>query len=344
MQGKLDLELFCGISTALLLSMGLNMRSDTVASVKVPALRSLYFVDAIHGWITGRSGIFWTVDGGKSWKKQATTSSRLRRADPVAWDLGYLAWADRTRAIVLDEEGATFLNASTGERRLIVLPGLVNSRIDALNFTDEQHGWAISFGTIYRTGNAGKSWQELEKSLFVAAHSLFLRSAHEIWIGGENTVYHSRDSGRHWASCELPTDSKAGIQVECIRFFGPRNGWACGFGPEAFVTEDGGDSWSRRTLPGSRFPVSRGVSFIDKTEGWIVGSRDSDGNKREGLVLYTSDGGLYWQSQKYDSKEGLIDVQALPNGKAWMIGEDGTAFSTNDHGRNWILRTLGNNP
>ena len=62
---------------------------------------------------------------------------------------------------------------------------------------------------------------------------------------------------------------------------------------------------------------------------------DSVEEKFEGIVLHTTDGGRHWDWKPVDLAESLLDVQALPDGKAWAVGEHGTVIRTLDGGKHW---------
>ena len=79
------------------------------------------------------------------------------------------------------------------------------------------------------------------------------------------------------------------------------------------------------------------ISFANENEGWAVGEycADSVEEKFEGIVLHTTDGGRHWDWKPVDLAESLLDVQALPDGKAWAVGEHGTVIRTLDGGKHW---------
>lgn len=84
------------------------------------------------------------------------------------------------------------------------------------------------------------------------------------------------------------------------------------------------------------------VFFVDKNNGWIVGSAFGD----ERLILHTSDGGRTWQRQSKKSKwtqflyanRGVHFVDAQ-NG--WIVGDKGIIFHTSTGGLVWLKQESG---
>ncbi len=65
------------------------------------------------------------------------------------------------------------------------------------------------------------------------------------------SLVRTNDGARTWLGIPGPDTHAASEQsggVAKVRFADPDNGWA--FGPELWVTHDGGTRWSHPTLPG----------------------------------------------------------------------------------------------
>ena len=80
---------------------------------------------------------------------------------------------------------------------------------------------------------------------------------------------------------------------------------------------DGGISWQvvDYMQVATEDPIYFDVSFLDTTEGWVVGS--------DGWIRHTTDGGATWQDFYHPSGMSLRSVAAAAPGVAYIGGEFG---------------------
>jgi photosystem II stability/assembly factor-like uncharacterized protein len=135
------------------------------------------------------------------------------------------------------------------------------------------------------------------------------------------------------------SDGERATGLRSIFFIDSMRGWVCGPSGNIFHTTNGGKDWQRQKTPfAENLPLGlNAISFANSSEGWAVGQYCADyvEDRFQGIVLHTTDGGSHWDWQWIDLKQSLLDVQALPNGKAWAVGEKGAVIRTVDHGRHW---------
>jgi len=108
---------------------------------------------------------------------------------------------------------------------------------------------------------------------------------------------------------------------------------AAGYHGSVYLTEDGGETWSKGATDTQRLLYS--VSMGDSLHGWAVG--------QSGTILRTTDGGRTWTSQsnpKVDEGSHLFGLHAIDADTAWAVGEWGTRIKTNDGGRTWVDRSI----
>jgi photosystem II stability/assembly factor-like uncharacterized protein len=107
------------------------------------------------------------------------------------------------------------------------------------------------------------------------------------------------------------------------------------FFPLLYKTSDGGASWNKITIPTiSKNEVFNDVTMIDKMNIWVCSSG----------ILYSSDGGINWEVQFYDSTKTIsivyIKMLDLNNGIAMGNAKDSKLpaiiLKTIDGGKNWI--------
>lgn len=70
------------------------------------------------------------------------------------------------------------------------------------------------------------------------------------------------------------------------------------------------------------------VWFFDASKGIVVG--------REGVILYTTDGGNSWHTQNSGTKNSLTGICFSDSLHGWIAGWNGTILYTNNGGKTWI--------
>jgi photosystem II stability/assembly factor-like uncharacterized protein len=103
---------------------------------------------------------------------------------------------------------------------------------------------------------------------------------------------------------------------------------AAGYWGSIYVTEDGGQTWSRSNTGTNRLIYD--ISVEKSGKGWAVG--------QVGTVLRTEDGGKTWTPQanpKEQEGSHLFGVHAVDGHTAWIVGEWGTRVFTSDGGKTW---------
>jgi photosystem II stability/assembly factor-like uncharacterized protein len=328
-------------------------KGQEIVTIRRPLLRSIRFVDRLHGWSAGYNGVFYTSDGGNRWRRlPVSLGSVLRFTTTTAVrDLGSIVWADRDKSIIRNDRGLALGTVGAARWSAMVIPIDLLVGMNEIDFVDRTHGFAS--GTllhyVYRTNDGGVSWERLETPADDILEGLFVMSASELWVVGvEGIVLHTTDSGRSWSNMILSNENgEPATGLRSIWFIDHQRGWVCGPSGSIFHTANGGKDWQRQKTPFvENIPVALNVvSFANENEGWAVGEycADSVEEKFEGIVLHTTDGGRHWDWQPIDLAESLLDVQALPNGRVWAVSEQGTVIRTVDRGKHWRAVKFGPN-
>lgn len=324
-------------ATLLLPCYSMHPTRDTV-TIKKPIFRSVRFVDDMHDWVAGYKGIFYTNDGGKNWQKQPIIigSITLYTSTAAVRNTGWIAWANKELAIIRTDTGLATGKANSTSWQKIAIPSQILERLNAIAFANKNDGWGAGSDVVYRTRNGGYTWENVKSPASTIVKGLFVLSPTEAWMTGESTtLLHTLDDGLTFHDQKLHSNSTADLLF--ITFVTPNYGWACGTDGLIYHTSNGGIQWKQQPTSFSKGAYFSSLSFVNQKEGWAVGSKyidvDSKGNElHEGIVLYTSDSGSNWLSLKNNIKDSLLDIQALPNGKAWVVGINGTVMNISSNG------------
>jgi photosystem II stability/assembly factor-like uncharacterized protein len=169
-------------------------------------------------------------------------------------------------------------------------------------------GWALTNNALYRSDDAGDSWQDITPPATEAR-----------WIG--DVFFLNESLG--WV--ESSTGQTQEVEEE------PR--------VEIFRTLDGGQTWIPSILPDQR-SLSSGttptyLNFADEMHGWLALSGESNANFSYGELFKTTDGGLTWTRLPDPPAGAPVHFVSATNG--WMAGGPAgdELYATSDGGQSW---------
>ncbi len=253
---------------------------------QAPSAPALAFADVAHGWLGGRSGIYSTANGGRSWRRQTTHPGEA------------LAVVDKTHAWAIVDRGR--LLRTTDGRRWANLGVL---RLDAISFADARRGFALERdGILLRTSDGGDSWRPVSGTPH--AQALCFADPRAGWLAQGGTVYATANAGRSWRATRLKHTAQGlplpqlgcrGTDVWAVLHEGAGAGTE---GYEVWRSLDRGRSWRKvlaspwqRRLPAiSNF--SGPVAVLGRGAAVLAGSCAPCGGRGTITVVSTRDGGL----------------------------------------------------
>jgi photosystem II stability/assembly factor-like uncharacterized protein len=260
-----------------------------------------------------------------------------------------------------------FLSAVTFSQELeVILQNPVSeNNFRGLWVVDENVVWASGTkGTIIKTTNGGKSWQNLpikgfEDKDFRDIVAFDEKRAFVINAGSPAYILKTTDGGNNWQIVYQDTSKNAFLND--IGFFGEKIGFVFGDPDnEANFTllksEDGGNTWTNigKNLPKAQkneagFAASGTIMrFREPSHIWI-----GTGGGEKARILLSTDLGNTWQSVEVPilsgkASQGIFSVvfQDLKNGVA--VGGDytqpnfseKTAIYTSDGGKSWKIAKI----
>ena len=146
---------------------------------------------------TNSEGVFWSDDGGASWRRPSGALSR-----GTVWCLtfdrasGALFAGTHDGLFRSDDRGATWTSSSRGMRSLNVLALAVHPSAPGTLY-------AGTAAAIYASTDGGLSWREIAPDLYVSALAIDPRSPSTLYAATHLGVIKSEDGGAKWKPLRL---------------------------------------------------------------------------------------------------------------------------------------------
>ena len=155
------------------------------------SLESVYFADALEGWIVGKSGtILHTVTGGREWLQQ----------DSGTWQTLYdLAFWDREEGWIAGN-GGTVLHTTSGGRTWERQSTGMTKTLRSVYFSGSEKGWVVGdLGAIVHTLDGGRTWEHQTSGTENSLYDVCFVNDERGWVVGDHgIVLYTSDGGRRW--------------------------------------------------------------------------------------------------------------------------------------------------
>jgi photosystem II stability/assembly factor-like uncharacterized protein len=216
--------------------------------------------------------IFRSGDGGDTWHESYKISQTAVHGATVelyslrfngkkkGWVVGSLARGDTVIGSVLAitrDSGTTWQMLEAGTQQELI----------HIDFVDDERGWIVGAGgAILHTEDAGETWQrQLSGVTGTLYHVDFRNSKQGIAVGERGTILITQDAGQTWNKVNSP----ARATLLSVQFVSEDNVWSVGRNGVILRSGDGGHTWLEQE---SSTRQNLYALFINKKEGWIVGS------------------------------------------------------------------------
>lgn len=259
-------------------------------------LTAVDFVDVKQGWVVGHEGvILHTSDGGNTWQLQYANPHRVLSDE----EMGQLTDEQFTK---LPQAGSPLLDVW---------------------FRDENTGFVVgAYGMFLATQNGGKTWVDASSRIenFDGWHLNAIEANKEgiVYIAGEKGVlFRSDDGGESWVTLTSPY---GGSYFGAMTGAGQNDIFVFGLQGNTFKSTDRGATWVK-----SKSKNTNGImdGVVVKDTGVIL-----VGNS--GVMLTSKDSGINFSMEITESRESILAIESMANGKLIMVGQGGVQLSAPD--------------
>lgn len=250
-----------------------------------PEIRACRFLDADKGFVAcGPSSLFprgllKSQDGGRAWSSQSAAS--VGGWIDASWDDWGRGTAVTSTGEVAVVQGAEVHAARLGEQVPAPVRAIARDRDTVLAVGE--------VGSVWRSANGGKTWQDLSITMPAGVGELFdfhavaLRGK-QVWIVGNpgTVVFHSADMGQTWSV----NSTGQSLPLADVMFVDDQRGWAVGAAGVVVSTTDGGATWQVQRSANIRAAALAVVSSPDRIDWELLAHLSAgDGYRCRVLVV-----------------------------------------------------------
>jgi photosystem II stability/assembly factor-like uncharacterized protein len=271
-------------------------------------LYDVHFASDDEGWIVGSTGtIAHSVDGGKTWQRQYSSTSRTLKG---------IHFSDSNRGWAAGQYGTILRTTNGGSTWSYINSGVLDD-LNAIQFVSSSKGWAVGEnGTVLATSN-GYNWNPESSGTSRDLNDVYFVSSYRGWaVGSYGTILRTTNGGQTWT----PQQSGTSSALYGVYFVNYYKGWVVGSQGTILHTQDAGQTWTSQEN-GVPYNTFTDVTFLNSTEGWVAGSG--------GMILYTNDGGSTWLNVDSGVNRNLRAINFYDADNGWAVGSYGTILRYN---------------
>lgn len=272
------------------------------------------FRDDSHGFLVGSNRLIMeTEDGGATWQERALDLPAEENFRLISIDFqGDEGW-------IVGQPGLLLHSTDRGQSwtRLFLDTKLPGEPYLVTALGPKQAELATNVGAVYRTNDAGNSWQALVSDAAGAVRDL--RRAEDgryVSVSGLGNFYATWDPGQPtWQ----PHQRVSSQRLQSMGFQPEGGLWMLARGAQLRFNADPADAeaWSKPVVP-----ITNGFGYLDLA--WDPqGSLWTGGGS--GTLLVSADGGKSWQRDPVGGEQAsnFTRIAFTPDGKGFVLGERG---------------------
>jgi len=189
---------------------------------------------------------------------------------------------------------------------------------------------STSTGFVYQTLNGGLSWSQIYDSGGIPFNSVSFKDSTLVFIVGDGGKI-VKIAGNPTSGFSVPTivNPTIPINANCTGVsFAGSTGYCVGTDGKVY----GGSTWGEQTISGTNNASLNALTFLNGNFGFAVGNN--------GTVVRFKNGSF---NQVFDGvPSDFTSVQIKDTLTAYVVGDDGVVYLTEDGGDNWERYSIGN--
>jgi photosystem II stability/assembly factor-like uncharacterized protein len=294
--------------------------------------------------------IQWQVNKGSGYSDiSGANAATLSIANLLEDDAGsYRCKLSNTCKIVYSEPAVLRVNEARYPDGWVKQNSETNQDIYSISHISDLKAWAVSIGEsdkLLKTVDGGITWTSKSTGYSGNWRSIYFNSATSGFVGGDNGISRTLNSGANWVYKNLHTQFMLGgsdvFRIENFHFPSNEVGYGVGWYGLIVKTTDAGNNWTKLNYKGSNIPQTDvnmyTIFFIDTETGWVAGAN--------GKIYKTSNGGGMWTEQNSTTSQTIQEIAFINATIGFFItNETQGIYKTTNGGESWTKINAANIP
>ncbi len=267
-------------------------------------MADIFFNSSTNGYACSDNGLYKTTDGGVSWSKLGLTNNQWNNCFVTAdGKASFVTYASNSIFKTIDG-GSSFANPTVGSIPLDIF------------FTDNNNGFCIAQDGLYKSVDAGVSWQKIITTGLPSGSyaSLSFINTTTGWVVSQTGISRSGGSLTTWQASVINGGSSGsfgsvyGVSATVV--------YAANYSGEIFKSTDGGANFNFiKKLEDATYTD---IHFLTDQIGYANSGRS---------IFKTSDGGANWNKVVSLGENTISEIHFTDANHGWACGSNGVVLT-----------------
>lgn len=267
-------------------------------------LSDIFFNSSTNGYACSDNGLYKTTDGGGTWAKLSPINNQWNNCFVTADGKAlFVTYASNSIFKTLDG-GSSFTNPTVGSVPLDIF------------FTDNNNGYSIAQDGLYKTVDAGVTWQKITTTGLSSGSyaSLSFINSTTGWVVTQGAILRSTAALTNWQAAGVSGGSSANFGS--VYAVSATVIYAANFSGEIFKSTDGGANFSFiKKLEADRFTD---ICFVTDQLGYASSGRS---------IYKTTDAGATWNKVVALGETTISEIHFTDASHGWACGTDAVVLT-----------------
>lgn len=260
-------------------------------------INDVWFFNAADGLLCTSSGIYYSVDSGKTWNLR---TSVLKNYINLFFVNNLVGFAQKRDSISTTTDGGS--NWITRK--------LPRSDVQDIHFITPSTGFAFGSGMAYKTVDTAKTWTQVTANGSLSV--FFIDQLRGYMHQADGYIYSSIDGGTTWQKKSNSNVSMGGIDY--LFFSDINTGWLVNFNYGLFKTNNGGLDWTNVLSVNSATEAAIDCFFASNNDGVVSSTK---------RVFSTSNSAVDWRTEVIMHTRTVGELHFLDKNTGWVCCSDG---------------------